>query len=112
MGLPVLGWTLPTSVAGTLNTEYATAFIGHRVADIDLIVPVDRHRQYQAVRHHPSQTLPTSVLWRRLELLGPFERPDPGGEHVFQPADGLGGGFTFATLQSAVNLAVRLASRA
>jgi LmbE family N-acetylglucosaminyl deacetylase len=73
VGLPVLGWTLPVSVADTLNREHNTAFIGHRPADIDLIVPVNRHRQHQAIRQHPSQALPTSVLWRRLELLGPFE---------------------------------------
>ncbi len=82
MGLPVLGWTLPTSVADALNTEYATGFSGHPPADIDLIVPVDRRRQYQAVRQHRSQALPTSVLWRRLELLGPYEHlrwlPDGG----------------------------------
>lgn len=71
--LPVLGWTLPTAVAETLNSEYRTSFTGHPVADIDLVVPVDRARQYQAVRKHPSQALPTSVLWRRLELLGPVE---------------------------------------
>ena len=68
--LPVLGWTLPTSVAEALNREYHTSFIGHPIADIDLVVAVDRRRQYQALRHHPSQALPTSMLWRRLELLG------------------------------------------
>jgi LmbE family N-acetylglucosaminyl deacetylase len=73
VGLPVLGWTLPAAVADVLNSEYATAFIGHRSADIDLVVRVDRRRQCEAVRHHPSQALPTSVLWRRLELLGPYE---------------------------------------
>jgi LmbE family N-acetylglucosaminyl deacetylase len=73
VGLPVLGWTLPVSVADTLNREYNTEFIGHRPADIDLIVPVNRNRQHQAIREHASQALPTSVLWRRLELLGPFE---------------------------------------
>lgn len=57
VGLPVLGWTLPIVVADALNSEYATAFVGHRRADIDLIVPVDRRRQYQAVCHHPSQAL-------------------------------------------------------
>lgn len=72
-GLPVLGWTLPIAVAESLNREYHTSFIGHPIADIDLAVPVDRRRQYQAVGHHPSQALPTSVLWRRLALLGPHE---------------------------------------
>ncbi|WP_236056375.1 PIG-L deacetylase family protein [Mycobacterium sp. SM1] len=73
VGLPVLGWTLPAAVAEVLNCEYAAAFIGHRLAEIDVIVPVDRRRQYQAVCRHLSQALPSSVLWRRLELLGPFE---------------------------------------
>ncbi len=73
LGLPVLGWTLPDTVADALNTEYGSSFVGHRLSDIDLVVAVDRHHQYQAVRHHPSQALPTSVLWRRLELLGPYE---------------------------------------
>jgi LmbE family N-acetylglucosaminyl deacetylase len=73
IGLPVLGWTLPATVADALNSEYRTSFIGHRPADIDLVVPVDRRRQCDAVGHHPSQALPTSVLWRRLELLGPNE---------------------------------------
>jgi LmbE family N-acetylglucosaminyl deacetylase len=73
IGLPMLGWTLPAAVADALNSRYATEFVGHRLADIDLIVPVDRRRQYRAVRQHPSQALPTSVLWRRLEVQGPFE---------------------------------------
>ncbi|KLO33501.1 PIG-L family deacetylase [Mycobacterium haemophilum] len=73
LDLPLLGWTLPAVVADALNREYATAFVGHRRGDIDMMVPVDRRRQYQAVREHPSQALPTSVLWKRLELLGPFE---------------------------------------
>jgi LmbE family N-acetylglucosaminyl deacetylase len=73
LDLPVLGWTLPTAIADTLNREYPTSFAGHQDTDIDVTVAVDRHRQYQAVRQHPSQALPTSVLWRRLELLGLVE---------------------------------------
>lgn len=73
IGLPVLGWTMPDTAAEVLNTEYDTSFVGHPPDDIDLVVPVDRRRQYEAVRHHPSQALPTSVLWRRLQLLGPDE---------------------------------------
>ncbi len=72
-GLPVLGWTLPADVADALNDEYGTGFIGHRPSDIEIVVPVDRTRQCRAVRHHRSQALPTSALWRRLELLGPRE---------------------------------------
>jgi hypothetical protein len=46
-----------------LGGEYHTSFIGYRPADIDLVVPVDRRRQYEAVGHHPSQALPTSMPW-------------------------------------------------
>lgn len=73
LALPTLGWTLPDTVADILNREYGMSFIGHGLADIDLVVPVDRSRQNQAVCLHASQALPTSALWRRLELLGPFE---------------------------------------
>jgi len=73
IGLPVLGWTLPAGVADSLNAEYGAEFCGHAPADIDLVAPVDRRRQCQAVRQHRSQALPTSVLWRRLELLGAQE---------------------------------------
>lgn len=72
-GIPVLGWTLPTAVAEALNRQYQTSFVGHSNANIDLVVPVDRRRQCEAVRHHRSQALPTSVLWRRLQLLGSVE---------------------------------------
>lgn len=53
-------------VAGDLGEiregELAAAAVGHRLADIDLVVPVDRGRQFEAVRHHASQALPTSAL--------------------------------------------------
>jgi hypothetical protein len=34
--LPVLGWTLPESVAGRLNQEFGTGFVGHRAVAIDI----------------------------------------------------------------------------
>jgi LmbE family N-acetylglucosaminyl deacetylase len=71
--LPVLGWTLPTAVADRLNRELGTGFVGHRAADIDLQLTVDRARQTAACAAHVSQAIPTSVLWRRLELLGDSE---------------------------------------
>ncbi|MGZ4574172.1 MAG: hypothetical protein ACXVXY_04125, partial [Mycobacteriaceae bacterium] len=46
--------------------------------------PVNRVRQRAASGAHVSQAIPTSVLWRRLELLGDVEqlrwlhRPDTG----------------------------------
>jgi len=73
LNLPVLGWTLPEDVAATLNHELGSGFVGHRDQDIDLHVRVDRSRQRLASRAHVSQALPSSVLWRRLELLGDGE---------------------------------------
>ena len=83
LNLPVLGWTLPETVAARLNQEQGTSFTGHSAGDVDLLVTVDRARQRVACQAHDSQALPTSVLWRRLELLGDTEslrwlRPDGG----------------------------------
>lgn len=71
--LPVLAWALPDEVASALNTEYGAPFAGRPPAEIDLTVRVRRDRQLDAVRAHPSQAVPGSVLWRRLELLGDVE---------------------------------------
>jgi len=71
LGLPVLGWTLPARVAEQLNAELGTSFVGHEI--VDLVVPVDRERQRIASLAHASQAAPTSVLWRRLEVLGDVE---------------------------------------
>ena len=73
LDLPVLGWTLPVTVAAQLNQELGASFIGHSDPDIDLRVSVDRTRQLLASHAHKSQALPSSVLWRRLELLGDTE---------------------------------------
>lgn len=73
LDVPVLGWTLPHEVATTLNAEVGAAFVGHLPAEVDLVLPVERERQRAAIACHPSQALPTSVLWRRLELLGEVE---------------------------------------
>lgn len=71
--LPVLGWTLPIAIAEQLREEFDVAFVGHRDADLDLVVPVERDRQRMASLAHASQAVPTSVLWRRLELRGDVE---------------------------------------
>jgi LmbE family N-acetylglucosaminyl deacetylase len=82
LNIPVLGWTLPNSVATQLNREYRTEFLGHPPFAIDIELPVTRTRQMAACAAHVSQAIPTSVLWRRLELLGDVEhlrwlhRPD------------------------------------
>lgn len=72
-GLPVLGWTVPAAVAAALNAEFGAAFDGHEPAEVDVVVPVDRARQLEAVHCHATQAVPGSVLWRRLELLGDEE---------------------------------------
>lgn len=83
LGLDVLAWTLPTPVAATLHSESGAPFVGRDAGEVDLVVTVDRTRQLDAVREHPSQAVPGSVLWRRLELLGDREYlrwlgPTPG----------------------------------
>lgn len=84
LGLDVLAWTLPEEVASQLNTELGTAFAGRPAPDITLRLTVDRSRQLEAVHAHPSQAIPGSALWRRLELLGDTEHllwlhRSPGG---------------------------------
>ncbi|HEX3003984.1 MAG TPA: PIG-L deacetylase family protein [Angustibacter sp.] len=73
LDVPVIGWTLPLSVAERLRREHGAPFDGHADTDIDLVVTVDRTTQLDAVGCHPSQAVPGSVLWRRLELLGDRE---------------------------------------
>jgi len=72
-GLGVLGWTLPEEVANVLAKEFDMPFRGHTVRDVDLVIEVERATQLRAVQCHPSQAVPGSALWRRLELLGSRE---------------------------------------
>lgn len=72
-GIEVLGWTIPAEVAATLNAEFGASFVGHDLSQVDLVIEVDRATQNRAVACHPSQVVPGSVLWRRLELLGNHE---------------------------------------
>lgn len=80
LDLPVLAWTLEPTVCDQLNAEFPAGFIG---ADADEVWQVSRTRQLEAAKAHASQALPTSVLWRRLELMGDKEhvrwlrRPQP-----------------------------------
>jgi LmbE family N-acetylglucosaminyl deacetylase len=70
VGVPVLAWALPQSVASQLNTEFGAGFAGHRLSDIDIIIDVDRKPQRVAIGHHASQSEDNPVLRRRLDLLG------------------------------------------
>lgn len=74
LALPVLAWTIDEGVADSLNAEFHVGFAGRRPQDTDLELHVDRSRQREAVTCHPSQAVPGSALWRRLELQGDQER--------------------------------------
>lgn len=74
LDLPVLAWTLPTSVAEQMNTELGVSmFSGCASEDIDITISVERDHQIAASRAHHTQAVPASPLWRRLELLGDSE---------------------------------------
>jgi len=73
LGLGVLAWTLPNPVPAQLADEFGAGFSGHDPAEVDVVLPVRRDHQLEAVTCHPSQAVPGSVLWRRLELLGDLE---------------------------------------
>ena len=72
-GLPVLAWALPHAVADLLRAETGHPFAGQPPDRLDIGLPVDRSTQRRAAAEHVSQAAPTSVLWRRLELLGDYE---------------------------------------
>ncbi len=72
-GLGVLAWTLPNPVPSQLESEFGACFTGHDPEQVDVVLSVTRERQLEAVTRHPSQAVPGSVLWRRLELLGDHE---------------------------------------
>ncbi len=73
VGLPVLAWALPRSVAERLNAELGTAFAGRNPWHLDISVQVPREVHRRAIDHHRSQAIDNAVLWRRLELLGDNE---------------------------------------
>ncbi|MBK8469655.1 MAG: PIG-L deacetylase family protein [Candidatus Phosphoribacter sp.] len=82
-GLPALAWTLSEDVATELAAAYGVGFSGHALHECDVFLTVDRTRQRRAIAAHASQAVPSSVLWRRLELQGDTELlrlidPTPG----------------------------------
>ena len=72
-GLGVLAWTLPEEICAKLDDDGYAGFLGRPASEIDLVLSVDRTAQRAAVDCHPSQAVPGSVLWRRLELQGDTE---------------------------------------
>ena len=73
LDLPVLAWTLPTTVTEALNVEFGTGFVGRAPSEIDLAIQVDRQLQHAAIRHHATQSSDNPVLRRRLALQGSTE---------------------------------------
>jgi LmbE family N-acetylglucosaminyl deacetylase len=70
----VLAWVFADTVAGRLNTEFGTSFVGRATDDVDVVLRVDRGRQRSAIAEHRSQSTDNPVLLRRLELQGDEER--------------------------------------
>ena len=68
LDIGLLGWTLPRTVANALNDEIGSSLVGHELSEIDFEISVNRGKQRRAVECHPSQLVPGSILWRRLEL--------------------------------------------
>lgn len=84
LGLPVLGWDLPATVASQLNHETGASVTGHQDDGIDLRVNIDRARRRVVSHADASETTPGSAQWRRLELLAEsgslrWLRPPRGG---------------------------------
>ena len=73
LNLAVIAWSIPMSVADSLNGAFGTAFAGRTEAEIDIVLRVDRSAQKRAIALHASQATDNPVLWRRLELLGDTE---------------------------------------
>lgn len=69
----VLEWVIAGDVATTLNSDFATGFVGRSVDEVDFEIRVDRSRQIEAIRCHVSQAFDNPVLWRRLALQGDRE---------------------------------------
>ncbi len=73
LDLPVLAWTLPSTVTDALNSEFAAAFVGRDPSAIDFTIHVDRTMQHEAIGRHASQSNDNPVLRRRLALQGSSE---------------------------------------
>jgi N-acetylglucosamine malate deacetylase 2 len=73
LGVDVLAWSLPSDAAATLEEQFHAGFRGRSPRELDITLDVDRTRQLAAIQCHPSQAVPGSALWRRLELLGARE---------------------------------------
>ena len=73
LDLPVIAWSIPASVADSLNAAFGTCFAGRSENEVDIVLRVDRSLQHRAIALHASQATDNPVLWRRLELMGDTE---------------------------------------
>ncbi len=73
LDLPVLAWTLSAQVADTLNAEFNGRFVGRADDEIHVRLPVERTRQWAAMRCHDSQLAANPVPERRIALTGDVE---------------------------------------
>ncbi|WP_239591547.1 PIG-L deacetylase family protein [Mycolicibacterium tusciae] len=71
--LAVLEWGVASTVADSLNAEFATTFVALD-GDGTVDIAVDRAVQLAAIACHESQARDNPVLTRRLQLQGPVER--------------------------------------
>ena len=70
-GLSVLGWGIPADVAQTLNDELGLPTFS--ASKETFAVPVSRDRQRMATLAYAHESSPSTLVWRRLELLGDVE---------------------------------------
>ncbi len=73
LDLPVIAWSIPDSVADSLNAAFGTCFAGCSEDEVDIVLHVDRSIQHRAIALHASQATDNPVLWRRLDLMGDTE---------------------------------------
>jgi N-acetylglucosamine malate deacetylase 2 len=73
LGVPVLAWAIPDSVASVLNAEFGAGFVGRASRELTHRVTVDRTRQLAAMTCHGSQLQDNPVPRRRIELQGSAE---------------------------------------
>lgn len=69
----VLACVLPREMAEQLERGSGARQHGVEDREIDIVVEVDPARQRDAVHAHLSKAVPSSILWRPLELLGARE---------------------------------------
>ncbi len=71
--VPVLAWALDASVAERLNVAFEASFVGRAPGELDMVLDVDRAKQWRAIACHVSQAADNPVLRERLAAQGSRE---------------------------------------